>query len=78
MTRILTAIPLVLSPGAVDLPIADVALCHAAPLPAVDGATAAALTVQFVGLVEAVHVAVAAPVGRDATLRVTLEARRTN
>lgn len=76
--KILTTISFVLSPGAVDLSITDVALRHAAPLSAVDGAAAAALAVELVRLVEAVHMSVTAPVGRDAALRVTLEPRWTH
>ena len=63
---LLTAIPLVLSERTIRHSVADVFLAHAPSSAAINRPVATHVALELVRLVETVHMAVAAPVVRDA------------
>lgn len=75
---LLTAISFVLSPWAVDNPVAHVSSGHTFSFAAMDGAAAAHAAVQLVRLISAIDVTVTAPVRRDTTSHIALETVRAN
>lgn len=78
-STVLTAVPLVLSPGAVDAAVTEVRLRDAALVAAVQVcAVLAHAAVELVGAVRTVHVSVATPVVRDTAPHVALEPARAN
>lgn len=75
VTGTLTAIPLVLSHGAVGHSVAHMLLAHALFLAAINRSVAAHVALELVRLIEAINVSVAPPIARNAAPLVTQKSR---